>query len=314
MRFSLLKLNTALCALLMLAVSPMSAQSDERVTQATELILKLCIASGVQHIEITKNNNSIEISGKGSSLQIDRKESSGLVGGISKEITALSAQQASEARSCTQRYLRDLVDIILKDDSTQRFDRPSVGTKSPVSADPKTFLETFWERFWDGKGIWEDNQHYCESLREFLAASYNPGNFSYGDNGEVVSPRNISSTFREIEGNYIIRTEPGSPIKHCGIFYHKSGYNALACSRLVSVRRADVFASVYNQTLKDIRDCLLPAGWKQISFDQGACIPSGISRGECVRGFAKESRVVYLFSNLEEGSRYLIGIQTNLGN
>ena len=39
----------------------------------------------------------------------------GLVGGISKEITSLSAQQASEARLCTQKYLKELLEVILKD-------------------------------------------------------------------------------------------------------------------------------------------------------------------------------------------------------
>jgi tetratricopeptide (TPR) repeat protein len=103
-----------LCAFWMFVVSPPLAAEDDRLAQATKLILKLCIATG--RVEITKKGDSIEVAGKQvTPLQIDRSTYSGLVGGISKEITVLQAQQASEARSCTQRYLQKLLDIIFED-------------------------------------------------------------------------------------------------------------------------------------------------------------------------------------------------------
>ena len=153
--------------------------------------------------------------------------------------------------------------------------------------------------------------NYCEGLLKFLSASSGPGNFRYLD-GEKVSPETVSTKFQKIEGNYIIRTGLGSGARFCGV-YDNDSYNALSCSRVVSFGRRDIFASVYNQTLKDMRDCLLPAGWKQSSLDQVACIPTGRRSGECVRRFSKGYKDVWLFSNVEEGSRYLIGIQTNLG-
>src|SRR5262249_35807402 len=62
----------------------------------------------------------------GGSVQIQRQESSGLVGGISDKITALGAQQASEARLCTQKYLKDLLDIILKEQASRVLDETTV--------------------------------------------------------------------------------------------------------------------------------------------------------------------------------------------
>jgi hypothetical protein len=267
--------------------------------------LQLCIAGGVQNIEITKKDSSIEVAGKSNSVQLDRGEWSGLVGGISKELTALSAQQASEARSCTQKYLKDLLEIIMKDDpskgiqGTARVTGRSTGS---VSSDP--------EAFWGGRGIWQDNQNYCSNLLEFLSASSNPANFRFKGSDATISVNDIL-THREIEGNYFMRTEPGSTAPFCGV--RKTSTYILYCVRVVSSGRPDVFASVYNQTLKDMRDCLLPAGWKQTSMDQGACMPSGTGKGECVRRLSKASQSVMLYSSLAEGSSYMVGIQTDLG-
>ena len=124
--------KAVLCALLALPMSRALAEQNDRVTQARDLILKLCIAGGEESVEITKKGTSIEVAGNGDSIQIERRVYSGLVGGISKEITALSAQQASEARSCTQKYLKKLVDIILEDrpgSPAQRSDQGTVGSQ-----------------------------------------------------------------------------------------------------------------------------------------------------------------------------------------
>jgi hypothetical protein len=290
---------------LILILSETPARADDRIDQATHLIMQLCIAGGDQLVEIGKTRDSIEVNGNNRSLQIDRRESSGLVGGISKEITALSAQQASEARSCTQKYLRDLLDIILKDDQPQVSGRSHVGSQGSINTEP--------EKFWGGRGIWEDNQNYCERLLDFLSASSKPENFKYKDNGKMVSLKSVLKR-GDIEGNYFVRTEPGSSAAFCRVYDNKvGGYPALTCSRVVTLRRSDVFASVYNQTLKDMRDCLLPRGWKQTSIDQGACIPSGTTAGECVRRFSNDRQNVWLYSNLDDGSKYVVGIQTRLG-
>lgn len=301
-----MKIKAALYILAMLVGSPVFAGSDNRVKQATAVVLQLCIAGGVESIEVTKQGDSIHVTGEKDSLQIDRRESSGLVGGISKEITALSAQQASEARSCTQKYLKELVDIILQDESVQEGARPKVSGNGSIFTDP--------EAFWGGSGIWEDNQNYCEALQEFLSAAGTPSNFRYSDNGEFVSLDTVPSTTKPIEGNYFVKTEAGSTAQFCGVYYNSpQSYNAIVCDRAVSQHRPDVFASVYNQTLKDMRDCLLPAGWTQTSLDQGACLPKGIKKGECIRRFKKGTRTVWLFSNLEADLRYTVGVQTYLG-
>jgi hypothetical protein len=305
------KRKVALSALLILVSLSTRADQRDKAIQAADLILKLCLAGGFENVEIRKEGSSLEVTGKNLSLQIDRK-AFGLVGGISKEITALSGQQASEARSCTQKYLGELVNILLKDepgDEVRRPDRAKSSREASVVTDP--------EAFWSGTGIWQDNQNYCRALLEFLSATGTPSNFTYADNGQRVSLDTIPppSKPRRIEGNYIIRTETGSRARFCEVFHHDVGvgYDAISCSREVANGRPEIFASVYNQTLKDIRDCLLPAGWTQRSSDQGVCLPEGTTRGERVRQFRIWSRSVWLYSNFEEGSKYTVGIQTELG-
>jgi hypothetical protein len=87
-----------------------------------------------------------------------------------------------------------------------------------------------------------------------------------------------------------------------------------------------VFASVYNQTLKDLRDCLLTDGWRQDTLDEGPCIPRGAGGGECIRRFIKGHKFVWLYSNLEKDTleplkhflgsahppQYEVGLQTQL--
>lgn len=289
------------------ADSAAADHKDERVKEATDLILTLCLAGGIESIAITKKGDSIEVAGRGNSVEIDRKESSGLVGGISKELTTISAQQASEARSCTQKYLRDLLNLILTDlppNATTPSDKRSVTRGVTLRTDP--------EAYWSGKGIWEDNKNYCKSLLDFISASDAPENFVYAESGQRVSATGLSTKPNDIVGNYFMRTDQNALSRYCAAFNNKT-YNAVFCSRPVAYERPDVFASVYNQTLKDIRDCLLPAGWQQTTPDQGVCIPSGATLGECVRRFSKGPKNIWLFSHVDAERRYTVGIQTELG-
>jgi hypothetical protein len=306
-----LRRNPTIWAVLLLIVFLTRAEAEDRVQQAADLIIKLCIAGGSQSVEIRKKGTNIEVAGMGDSLLIDRRESSGLVGGISKEITALSAQQASEARSCTQKYLKQLVDIILQDDArnTSRGSDEAPAPGVTVFSDPAAF--------WGRRGFWQDTQNFCGVLVGFLSGSSTPSGFKYLDTGEPVSLSTVNREGKKIEGNFFVRTEPGSRAHFCHVYDNRSGggYFALTCTRLVSIGNSGVFASVYNQTLKDMRDCLLPEGWKQVSVEQGACIPVGSTAGECVRIFRKGSRHVWLFSNYQpDQSRYTMGIQTRLGD
>jgi hypothetical protein len=284
-----------------------SAQSS-RVKEAADLILKLCIAGGSDSIEISPEEDSLKVTGKGSSVTIDRRDWSGLVGGISKEITVLSAQQASEARNCTQKYLGDILNFLLKDDPNSKASTPRsgavAGTKALFNSDP--------DSYWDGKGIWQDPENYCEILLSFLSASSSGRNFRFAESGKPISPEKVTTQAQMIEGNFFVKTDPGSTEQYCGVFIHQLGYNGLFCARTVSVARPDLFASVYNQTLKDMKICLVRAGWTQVGADQGACLPRGKLQGQCVRTFQRGYSSVWLYSALD-GPAYQIGIQTSLG-
>jgi hypothetical protein len=115
-----------LCVFTVIQISPVLADRYDQIKQATDLILKLCIAEGSENIEVVKRGNSIEIGGPNTdTLQINTRESSGLVGGISKEITALSAQQGSEARSYTENILSNYLISFLETNPVTRFDLPT---------------------------------------------------------------------------------------------------------------------------------------------------------------------------------------------
>src|SRR5262249_16386835 len=108
--------------------------------------------------------------------------------------------------------------------------------------------------------------------------------------------------------------EPGSSDRFCSVVDNRS-YFSVHCARLVSIGNSGVFASVYNQTLKDKRDCLLPAGWQQTSTEQGACIPTGGRQGEGVRRFEKGRQHCWLYSIFNAISKhYIVGIQATLGD
>jgi hypothetical protein len=168
----------------------------------------------------------------------------------------------------------------------------------------------------DENAFFDYKQNYCETLLKVLSASSTPNFFRYADNDEPVSLSTVTPALRYIHGRFFVSSGivPG---QECGVYNNRAGgYYALSCMRVVSANRLDTFEAVYNQTLKDMRDCLLPAGWKEASVDQGACVPKGTTRGECERPFNKGSRIVWLFSNSFTSGKvtlYTIGIQTKLG-
>lgn len=133
-----------------------------------------------------------------------------------------------------------------------------------------------------------------------------------------MSLKTVTAERKDIEGNYFIRTRVGAKVHYCYVQFHPKSwggdaYNSVGCARGVSKGRPDVFASVYNQTLEDMRGCMIPNGWTQSSSDQGACIPIGSGEGECIRRFSRGDRDVWLYSNIEENNMYSVGIQAQLG-
>lgn len=277
---------------------PYSAFAEtDRVREATDLVLQLCLAKSSE-IEITSRGDAVEVSGDDKSVVIE-KESVGLVGGISKELTNLSSQQASEARACTQKYLKELFDIVLKDASAE----------TPKDVD-------FYQnnaQFWGANGFWQDPSNYCKSLMGVIRASIEPRNFEFSDSGDRVSLKALSSKPQKISGNFFVRTEFGSRARFCSVFYNsKQKYNALACSRLISRGDAKSFAAVYSKTVSDTRTCLGANGWIETSLDKGVCMPNR-DHGDCIHTFSKNGRFVWLFANFS-GERYEAGIQMDLGD
>ncbi|MBY5666630.1 hypothetical protein [Rhizobium leguminosarum] len=267
----------------------------ESVRDAANLVLELCLARSTE-IEITGNSDTVEVAGDNQSIRITKKQVTGLAGGISRELTELSSQQASETRACTQKYLREILDLLLK------------GTPEDVPKDPDFWSDT--ARYWGTNGLWNDPSHYCEALIGFTDAAKKPRNFYFSDSGERVSIGALSSKQSKIEGNFFIRTDEGSSARFCGAFDNKS-YYGVACSRLISNDDPKTFASVYSKTLRDLRACLPNYGWRETSVDQGACLPRR-KGGDCVHRFSKDHQGLWLYSALN-GDRYEAGIQVELG-
>jgi tetratricopeptide (TPR) repeat protein len=186
---------------------PQATAQSNRAKEAADLIIRLCIAGG-SDVEIRSKGNSIELSGKDSSVSIDRRESSGLVGGISKEITNLSAQQASEARACTQRYLKDLLDLILKDEAARKrenIDSPLDGG----SRDARRRGDEALRLRDPDRAIAEYNEAIRLNLKD--ASAFNGRGLAYSDKGE--RDRAIESYSEAIRLNDKV-----------AVFYYNRGY------------------------------------------------------------------------------------------
>ncbi len=148
---------------MIVAAQSLGGETDriEQAKQITDLILRLCIANGSENVEIRREGNSVEVGTKGAYQRLDTRESSGLIGGISKEITELSAQQASEARACTQKYLQKVLDFILEPKSPPR---PALSAPGPtVSAPSGSVACSLWSYDYDGNRVccksWTYNYH-----------------------------------------------------------------------------------------------------------------------------------------------------------
>jgi hypothetical protein len=90
---------------------PHRETTPDRAQKIIDAIQTLCVAKA---ISIEKKADSFSLVGKQDSIQIDEREFQGLVGGISKDLTLLSAQQASEARDCMKGHLDLVIDVIIK--------------------------------------------------------------------------------------------------------------------------------------------------------------------------------------------------------
>jgi hypothetical protein len=112
----MIRLLAGLVALAIALSPPMAFGQSDRAREAADLILKLCIADSTQ-TEVVQDKNSVHVSGEPGSVTIKRNEVVGLAGGITSSLNQLSSQQASEARACTQRYLKKIVDALLGDEA-----------------------------------------------------------------------------------------------------------------------------------------------------------------------------------------------------
>ena len=97
------------------------AQSNNKIQDAIRVIVMLCVAGG-ERVEVSgtaTGDGGLALkkqNGAGSpDVTFSRSEGMGLVDGIRREMSSISANQASEARKCMQPYIDRIIDIILSD-------------------------------------------------------------------------------------------------------------------------------------------------------------------------------------------------------
>lgn len=73
-KWQMMRQKAAFFILVMLGASPSHGDQGDRVKQATDVILKLCIAGGVENVEIRKQDGSIHVGRANDVVQIDRRE------------------------------------------------------------------------------------------------------------------------------------------------------------------------------------------------------------------------------------------------
>ena len=71
--------------------------------RVADLALKICLTEGSERsVTITGQGDSLDVKGSPGTITVKRTEARGLVGGLSPAMTRVLAEQASEARACTQ--------------------------------------------------------------------------------------------------------------------------------------------------------------------------------------------------------------------
>ena len=144
MRFGRLHRRAPLLGGLLLVAPPSLADPQDQIKRAEDAILALCLATGSEQVEVRDQGGSIVVGNEHNSVQINRKDYVGIVGGISKDITALGAQQATEARTCTQRYLNEVVHFILHEDRSEVVDSVNPDREKSRGSEPSSDSEAIY--------------------------------------------------------------------------------------------------------------------------------------------------------------------------
>jgi hypothetical protein len=185
-----------------------------------------------------------------------------------------------------------------------------------LNRDSKNLYPPWYRRsYWKNRGIWQDPDTYCDSLRGFIDKSTNASSFLYLESGRRVNLSRFSPG--KIQGNFFIRSDPAFPGNFCQVA-GRDGDFVVACSRIIT-RSALVFNSVYTRTLDNLRTCVGRLGWREDTSEK-ACTAAYIqARGACSRTFTRGPQDMLLYSLVEEDlfkeeGPLSIGIQIELEN
>lgn len=132
-RLQKIEIGALLLARLVFCPSPAGADTENKIDQAVSVILDLCLAKGSERVEITNQGNDVIVGSGHVSIQVRTTEYAGIVGGISKQINTIMAEQATETRACTQRYIDQITNFIFDRKGEKEF--PNVGKQNLSSND-----------------------------------------------------------------------------------------------------------------------------------------------------------------------------------
>jgi hypothetical protein len=93
-----------------------TALAQNKVDKAIDILITLCVAGG-ETVEIGSNDSDLKIASSDDDSQVNVKKSQyrGLIGGLSKELTKLSSEQADSARECLRPYIDRILVIVLEE-------------------------------------------------------------------------------------------------------------------------------------------------------------------------------------------------------
>jgi hypothetical protein len=119
-----LKLRGTLITLLVLNLSPAVGQENEGIrfaSEVTNLLLRACLATG-EVAEINKEGDAVRLTGHQGSIEL---RFSGVIGGISKEMTDVQSRQTDKARSCMQPYIPQILSYLSRDQPGNNHNLPA---------------------------------------------------------------------------------------------------------------------------------------------------------------------------------------------
>jgi hypothetical protein len=170
-----------------------------------------------------------------------------------------------------------------------------------------------WQKwaYWKDRGIWQDGDRFCDSLKTFLDNTTRASRFVLAETKKPLNIENFVSG--KLDGNFFMRAENSRfPRRFCQSG-ERADYKFISCSRAIT-KSALVYDQVIRRTINDLRTCLKPNGWIEFTDKDHDCSAKALTRNKsCDLGFSRGPQDIWLYAvKNKDLERFEIGMQFEL--